>query len=78
MTLATGDMNRTKRRRSRKEPWSTPVDIVVQDEDDESILTKDVRYVKINPGDDIGQIDQRYAEACGEICVLSQFKCIGL
>ena len=46
MTLATGDMKRTKRSGPRTEPWGTPVHIVVQDEDDESILTKEVRLVR--------------------------------
>ena len=46
MTLATGDMKRTKRSGPRTEPWGTPVHIVVLGEDDESILTKDVRLVR--------------------------------
>ena len=46
ITLATGDMKRTKRSGPRTEPWGTPVDIVVQDDDDESILTKDVQFVR--------------------------------
>ena len=53
MTLATGDIKRTKRSGPRTEPWGTPVDIVVLccvdivlGEDDESILTKDVRLVR--------------------------------
>ena len=46
ITLATRDMNRTKRSRPRTEPWGTPVDIVVDGEDDESILTKDERFVR--------------------------------
>ena len=41
-----GDMKRTKRSGQTTEPWGTPVDIVVQDDDDESILTKDVRFVR--------------------------------
>jgi len=44
--LATGDMKRTKRSGLRTEPWGTPVDIVVEGEDDESILTKDERFVR--------------------------------
>ena len=39
MTSATGSMKRTKRCGPRTESWGTPVNIVVQDEDDESILT---------------------------------------
>ena len=46
MTLATGDMKRTKRSGPRTESWGTPVHIVVLDKDDESILTKEVRLVK--------------------------------
>ena len=46
MTLATGDIKRTKRSGPRTEPWGTPVHIVVLGEEDESILTKDVRLVK--------------------------------
>ena len=46
MTLATGDMKTTKRSGPRTEPWGTPVHIVVLVEDDESILTKDVRLVR--------------------------------
>ena len=45
-TLATGDMKSTKRSGPRTEPWGTPVDIVVEGEDDESILTKDERFVR--------------------------------
>jgi hypothetical protein len=46
ITLATGDMKSTKRSGPRTEPWGTPVDIVVEGEDDESILTKDERFVR--------------------------------
>ena len=48
ITLATGDNMefRTKRNEPRTEPWGTHVHIVVQDEDDESILTKNVRFVR--------------------------------
>ena len=35
--LATGDMKRTKRSGPRTEPWGTPVDIVVEGEDDDLI-----------------------------------------
>ena len=45
MTLATGDIKRTKRSGPRTEPWGTPVHIVLGEED-ESILTKDVRLVR--------------------------------
>ena len=44
MTLATGE--KTKRSGPRTEPWGTLVHIVVLGEDDESILTKDVRLVR--------------------------------
>ena len=43
--IGNSDMKRTKRSGPRTEPWGTPVDIVVEGEDDESILTKDVRFV---------------------------------
>ena len=46
MTLVTGDMKKTKRSGPRTEPWGIPVHIVVLGEDDESILTKDVRLVR--------------------------------
>ena len=46
MTLATGDMKRTKRSEPRTEPWGTPKHIVVLGEDDESISTKEVRLVR--------------------------------
>ena len=46
MTLAIGDMKRTKRSGPRTEPWGTHMQIVVSGEDDESILTKDVRLVR--------------------------------
>ena len=42
MTPATGDIKKTKRSGSR----GTPVHIVVLGEDDESILTKDLRLVR--------------------------------
>ena len=45
ITLATGDMKRIKRSGPRTVPSSTPVDIVVEGED-ESILTKDERFVR--------------------------------
>ena len=41
----TGEMNKTKRRGPRTEPCGTPVNEVSQLEDDESILTKDERFV---------------------------------
>ena len=43
ITSTTGEMNRTKRRGSRTEPCGTPVSEVSQEEDEESILTKDER-----------------------------------
>ena len=43
MTLATGDMKRSKRSGPRTEPSGTPVLIVVLGEDDKSILTKEVQ-----------------------------------
>ena len=46
MTLATGDMKRTKRSGPKTEPWGTPVHVVASGEDDESILTKEVRLVR--------------------------------
>ena len=46
MTPATGDIKRTKRSGPRTEPWGTPVHIVVLGENEESILTKDVRLVR--------------------------------
>ena len=46
MTLATGDIKRTKSSGPRTEPCGTPVHIVVLGEDDESILTTDVRLVR--------------------------------
>ena len=45
LTLATGDMKKTKRSGPRTEPWGTPVHIVLG-EDDESILTKEVWLVR--------------------------------
>ena len=38
ITLATGDMKSTKRSGPRTDPWGTPMDIVVEGEDDVSIL----------------------------------------
>ena len=55
MTLATGDMKRTKRIGPRTEPWGTSVNIVVLGEDDESILTKAGSQMRANPGDDIAR-----------------------
>jgi hypothetical protein len=46
ITSTTGEMNKTKRRGPRTEPCGTPVSEVSQEEDDESILTKDERFVK--------------------------------
>ena len=46
ITSTTGGMNRTKRRGPRMEPCRTPVNEISQEEDDESILTKDQRFVK--------------------------------
>ena len=46
MTPATGDIKRTKRSGPRTELWGTLVHIVVLGEDDESILTNDVRLVR--------------------------------
>ena len=45
-----GDMKRTKSSGPRAEPWGTPVSMVVEGDDGESILTKDeqsVRYERI-------------------------------
>ena len=39
-------MKSKKRNRPRTESWGTSVDIVVEGEDDESILTKDERFVR--------------------------------
>ena len=41
MTFAIGDMKRTKRSGPRTEPWGTPVSMVVEGDDDESIFMKD-------------------------------------
>ena len=46
ITSTTGEINKTKRRGPRTEPCGTPVSEVSQEEDDESILTKDERFVK--------------------------------
>ena len=46
ITSTTGEMNRTKRRGPRTEPCGTPVSEVSQEEDEESILTNDERFVK--------------------------------
>ena len=46
MTSTTGEMNKTNRRGPRTEPCGTPVNEVSQEEDDESILTTDERFVK--------------------------------
>ena len=46
ITPATGDIKRTKRSGLRTESWGTPVHIVVLREDDELILTTDVRLVR--------------------------------
>ena len=46
MTFATGDMKRTKCSGPRTEPRGTPVSMVVEDEEDESIFTKDERLVR--------------------------------
>ena len=48
MTFATGDLKRTKSSGPRTEPRGTPVSIVVEGDEDESIFTKDdvtLRYV---------------------------------
>ena len=44
MTSTTGEINKTKRRGWRTEPRGTPVNEVSQEED-ESILPKDERFV---------------------------------
>ena len=44
ITSTTGEMNKTKRRGPRTEPCGTPVSEVSQEEDDQSILTKDERW----------------------------------
>ena len=46
ITSTTGEMNKTKRRRPRTEPCGTPANEVSQEEDDESILIEDERFVK--------------------------------
>ena len=46
MTFAIGYMKRTKSSGPRTEPWGTPVSMVVEGEEDESIFTKDERSVK--------------------------------
>ena len=46
MTFAIGDMKTTKSSGPRTEPWGTPVSMVVESEDDESIFTKDERSVR--------------------------------
>ena len=46
MTFAIGDMKRTKSSGPRTEPWDTPVIMVVEGEEDESIFTKDERSVR--------------------------------
>ena len=46
ITSTTGEMNKTKRRWLRTEPCGRPVNEVSQEEDDESMLTKDERFVK--------------------------------
>ena len=46
ITSTTGEMNKTKRRGPRTEPCGTPVDDISQEEEDESILTKDERFVR--------------------------------
>ena len=43
ITSTTGEINKTKRRGPRTEPYGMPVNEVSQEEDDESILTKDDR-----------------------------------
>ena len=56
MTFATGDMKRTKSSGPRTEPRGTPLSMVVEGEEDESIFTKNersVRYIYI------------YTEPCG-------------
>ena len=45
ITSTTGEINKTKRLGLRTEPCRTPVSEVLQEEDDESILTKDERFV---------------------------------
>ena len=49
MTLATGDMKRTKRSGPRTEPWGTPVHNVVLGEDNESIFNKGCAVSQIGP-----------------------------
>ena len=46
ITSTTGEMNKTKKGGPRTEPCGTPVDDISQEEEDESILTKDERFVK--------------------------------
>ena len=66
ITLATGDMKRTKRSGPKTEPWGTPVDIVVQDDDDESILTKDVRFVRLERIQEMTKLDR--PKVCSMYC----------
>ena len=50
MTFAISDMESTKRYGPIAEPWGTPVSLVVEGEDDESIFTNDeisVSYERI-------------------------------
>ena len=46
ITSTTGEMNSMKRRGPRTELCGKPVNEVSQEEDDESILTEDERFVK--------------------------------
>ena len=58
MTFAIGDMKRTKRSGPRTEPWGTPVSMVVEGEDDESIFTKDERSARYERIQEITQPDK--------------------
>ena len=58
MTFAIGDMKRTKSSGPRTEPWGTPVSMVVEGEEDESIFTKDERSVRYERIHEIAQPDK--------------------